>query len=97
MIYSPAFRKLPSGSYWRICNEPSAGDILCPHHIAEVHQTSTKRTDDGTFRLDVDNRKNIGVDEALFTDLKSSLEVTNRMIRQDELDTNQVYYVLYRK
>jgi hypothetical protein len=24
MIYSPAFRKLPSGSYWRICNEPSA-------------------------------------------------------------------------
>ena len=97
MIYSPAFRKLPSGSYWRICNVPSAGDTLCPHHIAEVHQTSTKRTDDGTFRLDVDNRKNIGVDEALFTDLKSSLEVTNRMIRQDELDTNQVYYVLYRK
>ena len=66
-------------------------------NIAEVHQTSTKRTDDGTFRLDVDNRKNIGVDEALFTDLKSSLEVTNRMIKQDELDTNQVYYVLYRK
>jgi hypothetical protein len=24
MIYSPAFRKLPSGSYWRICDEPSA-------------------------------------------------------------------------
>ena len=60
-------------------------------------QQHVKRTEDGTFRLDVEDGKSIGVDEALFTDLKSSLEVTNRMIRQDELDTNQVYYVLYRK
>jgi hypothetical protein len=60
-------------------------------------QQHVKRTDDGTFRLDAEDGKSIGVDEALFADLKSSLEVTNRMIRQGELDTNQVHYVLYRK
>jgi hypothetical protein len=60
-------------------------------------QQHVKRTDDGTFRLDAEDGKSIGVDEALFADLKSSLEVTNRKIRQGELDTNQVHYVLYRK
>jgi hypothetical protein len=58
-------------------------------------QQHVKRTEDGTFRLDVEDGKSIGVDEALFTDLKSSLEVTNGMIRRGELDTNQVDYVNY--
>jgi hypothetical protein len=59
-------------------------------------QEHVKRAEDGTFRLDVEDGKSIGVDDSLFGDLKRSLEETNRKIRQGELKPMQVEYVLYK-
>jgi len=56
-------------------------------------QRHVKRTDDGTFRLDAEDAKSIGVDPVLFTELKQSLEETNRKIKQGELDPNKVEFV----
>jgi exonuclease VII small subunit len=49
-----------------------------------------KRAQDGTFRLEIEDGKSIGVDPVVFEDLKRSLEETNRKIRQGELSPEQV-------
>ena len=60
-------------------------------------QAHVTRAEDGTFRMEVEDGKTIGVnDPVLFADLKRSLEETNRKIRQGELDPKQVEYVHYR-
>jgi hypothetical protein len=56
-------------------------------------QEHLKQVDDGTFRLDVEDGKSIGVDPIVFADLKRSLEETNRKIRDHEIDPKQVEYV----
>jgi hypothetical protein len=48
------------------------------------------RADDGTFRLDVEDGRNIGVDPITFADLKRSLDETNAMIRRGEIDPKQI-------
>lgn len=58
-------------------------------------QQHVKRAEDGTFRLDIENGNEIGVEPGLFTQLKQSLEETNRKIMKGELDPNQVLYVHY--
>jgi hypothetical protein len=46
---------------------------------------------DGTFHLDVEDGKSIGVDDpVVFADLKRSLEETNTKIKRGEIDPQQV-------
>jgi exonuclease VII small subunit len=58
-------------------------------------QRYVKRAEDGTFRLEVEDGKSIGVDPGLFEVMKQSLEETNRKIKQGELKPEQVHYVNY--
>jgi len=58
-------------------------------------QRQVKRAEDGTFRLEVEDGKSIGVDPSLFAFMKQSLEETNRKIKRGELKSDQVYYVDY--
>ncbi len=49
------------------------------------------RTDKGTFGLDADDGKSIGInDPVIFADLKRSLNETNRKIERGELDINHI-------
>lgn len=50
-----------------------------------------RRASDGTFILGAEDGKSIGVDDpVVFADLRRSLEITNRMIRDGELDPNEI-------
>jgi hypothetical protein len=61
-------------------------------------QAHVTRAEDGTFVLHAEDGKSIGVnDPSLFEEMKRSLEETNRMIRQGELDPKQVEFVNYRQ
>jgi len=54
-------------------------------------QNHLTRADDGTFRLDVEDGRSIGVDDpVVFADLKRSLDETNKKIRRGEIDPRQV-------
>jgi hypothetical protein len=53
-------------------------------------QPHIKRAEDGTFSIAVTCGADVGIDEDVFTDLRHSVEMTNRMIRNDELDPTQV-------
>jgi hypothetical protein len=78
-------------------NEHTSADHWERYETALMRfQQHVKRAEDGTFQLDVEDAKSIGVDPALFAELKQSLEVTNTKIKQGELDPNQVHYVHYR-
>ena len=56
-----------------------------------LFQEHLKRAEDGTFRLDAEDGKSIGVtDPVVFADLKRSLDETNRKIRRGELDPKHV-------
>jgi hypothetical protein len=60
-------------------------------------QAHLTRAEDGTFRLDAKDGESIGVnDPALFDEMKCSLDETNRMIREGEIDPKQVEWVSYR-
>jgi hypothetical protein len=60
-------------------------------------QAHLTRAEDGTFQLDVKDGESIGVnDPVLFEEMKRSLDETNRMIRQGEIDPKQVEWVNYR-
>jgi hypothetical protein len=71
-----------------------------PVGSAERYETAIRRfqehltrNDDGTFRLDIEDGRSIGVDDpVVFADLKRSLEETNRKIRNHEIDPKQVEY-----
>lgn len=56
-------------------------------------QDHLKRNDDGTFRIDADNARSIGIEPVLFSDLMRSLDETNRMIRSGEIDPKKIEYI----
>lgn len=51
-----------------------------------------QRNPDGTFTLNLSDGSSIGVDIITFTDLKRSLEVTNRMIRRGEIRPEDIVF-----
>ncbi len=60
-------------------------------------QAHLTRAEDGTFRLDAKDGESIGVnDPVLFEEMKRSLDETNRMIKQGEIDPKQVEWVNYK-
>jgi hypothetical protein len=67
------------------------------HERTELYEVAIRRfqehltrTDDGTFRLNIDDGRSIGIDPIVFADLKRSLDETNAMIRRGEIDPKQV-------
>lgn len=56
-------------------------------------QERLRRAEDGTFHLEAEDGKSIGVDPVVFADLKRSLEETNDKIRRREIDPKDVEYV----
>lgn len=60
-------------------------------------QAHLTRAEDGTFQLNAKDGESIGVnDPVLFDEMKRSLQETNRMIREGQLDPKQVEFVNYR-
>ena len=60
-------------------------------------QAHLTRIEDGTFQLDAEDGKSIGVDPVFFDEMKRSLEETNRMIRAGEIDPKQVEFVRHHR
>ncbi len=70
-----------------------------PHEWAKDYEGAMRRlrdyitkAEDGTFRISIEDGKEIGVDPALFADLKRSLEHTNRMIKRGEIKSSEVAF-----
>jgi hypothetical protein len=50
-----------------------------------------RRTDEGYFRLDVEDGREIGIaDPVIFADLKRSLDETNRKIKLGQIDPSAI-------
>jgi exonuclease VII small subunit len=63
------------------------------HAIRELEQYIT-RAEDGTFalRLSIRNAKRLGIDPAVYSSLKRSLQETNRKIKLHEIDPSEVEF-----
>jgi len=56
-----------------------------------LFEAALRRNDDGTYRLEADDGRSIGIDDpAIFAELRQSLEVTNDLIRRGELDPVEI-------
>jgi hypothetical protein len=56
-------------------------------------QEHLTQAEDGTFRLNVEDGRSLGIDPIVFADLTRSLEEMNKLIRRGELDAKEVEFM----